>query len=185
MLMSLPRLLLLGVVFLALAAALLWFAGGRPGVPEACLEGNRAMESRDYGTAIDRFIACIDSGELPDELLADAYYALGGASFARGKHLQAVQDYSTAIEIDPNHGWAYNNRCWAYGILRRPEDALRDCNEALRLLPNTPQILDSRALAYWHLGDLDKAAADLNRARQVDASVPTPEVRFKEFEALF
>ena len=185
MLTSLPRLLLLGVLFLVVAAGLLWMSGGRDPVPESCREGSRALEAQDYNAAIDSFLACIDTGELEDDLLADVYYALGGASFAKGKYFQAVQDYSAAIEINPEHAWAYNNRCWTYGLMRRPEDALEDCNEALRRLPNQPEVLDSRALAYWQLGEIEKAKEDLARARQRSTSLPLPEDRIKEFEAMF
>ena len=69
--------------------------------------------------------------------------------------------------------------------MRRAEEALQDCDEALRLLPDQPEILDSRALAYWLLGDKDKARRDLERAHQLDPSVPTWDERFKEFERLF
>ncbi len=182
---GLARLVLYGLVFVAVSAALLWFAVERKQLPEPCLAGNTAMEAGDYSQAIDQYLLCIESGELEDDLLASVYFVLGDAYSAKGNPYQAVEDYGTAIELAPGHAWAYNNRCWTYGLLRRPEDALRDCNEALRLLPNTPQILDSRALAYWQLGELDKARRDLERARQIDATLPMPDARLEEFEALF
>ena len=65
------------------------------------------------------------------------------------------------------------------------EEALLDCDVALRLLPDRPEILDSRALAYWLLGDKEKARQDLERAHQLDSSSPTWEERFREFEEMF
>ena len=46
---------------------------------------------------------------------------------------QAIRDYSEAIRIDPAYAKAYNGRCWAYGLSRRPHEGLKDCNESLRL----------------------------------------------------
>ena len=101
----------------------------------------------------------------------------------RGRPYMTVP--SEAIHLSPNHAWAYNNRCWSYGLLRRAEKALHDCDETLRLLPNQPEILDSHALAYWLLDDKDKARQDLERTHQLDPSSPTWEERFREFEEMF
>ncbi len=54
--------------------------------------------------------------------------------------------------------------------MHRAEEALEDCDEALRLLPDQPEILDSRALAYWLLDDKDKARRDLERRASSQSS---------------
>ena len=54
-----------------------------------------------------------------------------------------------------------------------------------RLSPDEPDILDSQALAYWLLGDQDKARQDLDRARQIEPSFPSWQDRFHEFEGMF
>ena len=184
MLMNLPRLLVYGAILAGLALVLLWYSASQQGLPQPCRDGESALQGGDYSAAIDHLLLCIESGELDDKTLAEVYHVLGQAYFAKGQYFQAIDDWTTAIELVPNHAWSYNNRCWAYGLQRRPEDALKDCNQALRLLPNQPQILDSRAFAHWQLGDFDSARADLARARQVDGKLPTAEERFVEFEAL-
>jgi tetratricopeptide (TPR) repeat protein len=40
------------------------------------------------------------------------------------------------------------------------QQALADCNESLRLVPNDPNALDSRGFAYLKSGQLDAAIAD-------------------------
>ncbi len=69
--------------------------------------------------------------------------------------------------------------------MRRAEEALADCDEALKLLPEQPEMLDSRALAYWLLGEHDKAQQDLEGAWRLDPSRPTWQERFREFERMF
>ncbi len=46
----------------------------------------------------------------------------------------------------------------------RLEEALADCNEALRLAPNDPANLDSRGFTYLKLGRFEQAIADYDAA---------------------
>jgi tetratricopeptide (TPR) repeat protein len=185
MIAHLPKWFLYGLVLTALLAALMLFSVERVMLPEDCQKADSALGDDDYSLAIDHYISCIDSGDLPDRALAAAYHNLASAYSAKGNHYQAIKDYSEAIAFDPAYAWAYNNRCWSYGVLRRAEEALPDCNEALRLLPDQPEMLDSRALVYWLLGEHDKAQQDLELAREITPSLSTWQERFREFEGMF
>jgi len=185
MLPRIQRWLVLGLV---LAGGLLLLSLFKPmslDLPEDCRTADSAMEAQDFDGAIEHYFLCLEGRDLPQPVQAHIFYALGNAYSAKGNHHQAIEDYSEAILLNPDHGWAYNNRCWSRGLLRQSTEALEDCDEALRLLPDRPAILDSRALAYWQLGELDLARQDLARAHEVDPSVPTPEERFQQFEAMF
>ena len=60
---------------------------------------------------------------------------------------------------------AYNERCWIKATLNIAFDtALADCNEGLKLSPNSPAILDSRAFVELRAGSLDAAIADYDAA---------------------
>ncbi len=185
MIANLPKWFLYGLGLTALLAVLMLFLGERVISPGDCQKARSVLGDGDYDLAIDHYISCIDSDELPARALAAAYHNMGSAYFLKGNHYQAIKDYSEAIAIAPGHAWAYNNRCWSYGILRRAEEALPDCDKALRLLPDQPEILDSRALAYWLLDEHDKAQQDLERAREIDPSRPAWQERFREFEGMF
>ena len=137
-------------------------------------KGDYDQAIRDYDEAIR-----IDSQD------ADAYNSRGVAYHGMGDYDQAIRDYDEVIRIDPQDVDAYNNRCWTYGLMRRPDEALRDCNESLRLRPGNVPSLNGRALAYWLRGEPDKARDDLDRAREVDSSLPPWQQRFREFEAMF
>ena len=185
MLAKLPKWFLVGLALIAAAAALLLVFPERPELPEDCLEGDRAFQEGDPDRAIEHYFLCIQSAELPPRVLAHLFFNLGNAYSAKGNQRQAVEDYGEALRLDPEHAWAYNNRCWSLGLLRRPEEALSDCDKALALLPDQPEMLDSRALAYWLLDEPDKARADLEDARRIDASLPSWQDRFREFEGMF
>jgi tetratricopeptide (TPR) repeat protein len=182
---NLPKWFLYSLVLTALLAALMLFSGKKATLPGDCQMADGALSEGDYDLAIDHYIACIDSGDLPNRALAAAYHSLASAYSAKGNHYQAIKDYSEAIALAPTHAWAYNNRCWSYGVLRRGEEALADCDEALKLLPEQPEILDSRALAHWLLDEHAKAQQDLERAWRLDPSRPTWQERFREFEGMF
>jgi tetratricopeptide (TPR) repeat protein len=49
-------------------------------------------------------------------------------------------------------------------ILGRLQEALADCEQSLRMLPNNPYTLDSRALVHLKRGDLDAAISDYDAA---------------------
>ncbi len=182
---KLPKLLFLALGLAAAGLVLLVLTMGRPRLPEDCLSANAAMQAEDYNLAIDHYLLCIETGELPEVAEAAVYYALGQAYSAKGNLHQAIEDYGEAIRLDPGHAWAYNNRCWSQALLRQASAALEDCEAALRLLPDQPEILDSRALAFWLLEERDRARRDLERARQLDPSLPDWQQRFREFEGLF
>lgn len=175
-------------IALALGAAIALFALYRSvptDLPADCIVAGKAMEGEDYDLAIDNYLHCLEAEELPPKLQAWIFLQLGNASSAKENYHQAIEDYSEALSLDPSLGWAYNNRCWSRGLLHQSTEALHDCDEALRLLPDQPEVLDSRALAYWQLGEEVKSRADLTRARAIDPSLPTPEERFGEFEEMF
>lgn len=58
-----------------------------------------------------------------------------------------------------------NDRCWARAMLNQDLDqALADCNSALRITPNDSNILDSRGLVYLRKGEFGNAIDDYQRA---------------------
>lgn len=60
---------------------------------------------------------------------------------------------------------ALNGRCWARAVLKKDLDqALADCDAALKLEPKAPGILNSRGLAHFERGEFDLAIADYTAA---------------------
>jgi tetratricopeptide (TPR) repeat protein len=60
---------------------------------------------------------------------------------------------------------ALNSRCWSLAETNQNLDqALKDCNAALRLQPNTAAFLDSRGLVHLRRGELDRAIKDYDAA---------------------
>ncbi len=182
---QLPRWLLLGLVLTAGITLLVLFSPMTMELPADCKKAESAMEAGDHDRAIEHYFHCLEAGELVSRVEAHVFFNLGNAYSAKDNHHQAIEDYSETLRLDPSHGWAYNNRCWSRGLLRQSTEALRDCDEALKLLPDRPEVLDSRALALWQLGERDRAREDLARAHEIEPSFPTADERLGQFEEMF
>jgi tetratricopeptide (TPR) repeat protein len=180
-----PKWLLFALVLATGVTLLALFRSMTLELPADCMKAQTAMEAGDLNLAIDHYFRCLEAEDLPPAIQAQIFFQLGNAYSAKDDHHQAIEDYSEALRLDPALGWAYNNRCWSRGLLRQSTEALQDCDEAVKRLPDRPEAFDSRALAYWQLGEPGKARADLARARELDPSLPTPDERLREFEEMF
>jgi len=107
----------------------------------------------------------------PRRLLA-RFYHLRGATHRhwgnvnadRAEHEWAVDDFSRAIELDPDYVTAYFNRGVLYWReLRNAYRAIRDMTRVLDLAPHWAEALFNRAMAYQMRGDHEHAMADLEQ----------------------
>ena len=64
---------------------------------------------------------------------------------------------------------AYNNRCLTRGVVGKDlADALRDCDEALKLQPGNIDARDTRGFVYLKLGDFRSRSTTTAASLQVD-----------------
>ncbi|PZQ64935.1 MAG: hypothetical protein DI570_03715 [Phenylobacterium zucineum] len=92
------------------------------------------------------------------EQRATAYIRLNDAAAAR-------RDFQTLRTKANGDGRALNALCWTQTTLGFDlEAALADCDAALKLLPDSPNVLDSRGLALLRLGRLSESVAAYDRA---------------------
>ncbi|MDD1687087.1 response regulator [Methanoregula sp.] len=66
-------------------------------------------------------------------------------SFREGKYDEAIPLFTRAIETDPAFAFAWHDRGVCFRELGRDEEALRDFNQAAKLLPDDEEVLFSRA----------------------------------------
>lgn len=151
---------------------------------EACYRGSAAQQHGQHQLAISFYNECVAWSELPPDTLAVVLANRATSRLQIEDLAGALRDYNAAIEADPARAASYNGRCWTYALLRRTQEALADCEESLRLAPDVPDTLDSRALVFWLSSRDELARADLERARALDASFPPWQARFKDFEKL-
>ncbi len=88
----------------------------------------------------------------------------------------AVIEYSKWIDSHPRDNarmpGALHSRCRSRALSGQElEQALIDCNAAIRMRPNTAQFLDSRGLVYLRQSNYDKAIADYDAALQLQPRI--------------
>ena len=113
--------------------------------------------------------------------LAAAIYVLGTPLFAQTNEDWALclgRDFAspdlpikgctaviqTGRQVLRNLATAYNNRGVAYRLEAKYEEAIRDFDEAIRLVPDDAHAFNNRGVAYRNMGNFDRAVADYDRA---------------------
>jgi tetratricopeptide (TPR) repeat protein len=102
--------------------------------------------------------------------------AMGELYENAGQHAAAVAQYSKWIDArsrdDVHMSEAMNLRCWARAQWGQElDEALADCNTALRLRPDTAAYFGSRGLVYLRRSNYDKAIADYDAALRLQPNL--------------
>jgi tetratricopeptide (TPR) repeat protein len=106
---------------------------------------------------------------------ADEYFIAGfnklvdpGANVAEGKRL-AIQNFSKAIQLNPQYALAYLNRATAYKQVQEFQKSLVDYNQVISLNPKFSVAYYNRALLkQTKLNDMQGALADYNQAISIN-----------------
>ena len=107
--------------------------------------------------------------------LAGIFYNQGTKNAKKGNLAQAIDDFTTAIEIKPDDIMAYNNRGSAYAKQGDYIQAISDFSKAIGINSNDPVAYHNRAVAYYCLKQYDQAWGDVNMVKEIGATV-NPEV---------
>lgn len=81
---------------------------------------------------------------------------------------QVVEEYSKAIEIEPNYFYAYCSRGSVYDALDKPGESLKDYEKSIWLNPNYADSYIGRGKAHKDLNQLDNAIEDFTNAIKLD-----------------
>ncbi|XP_010171636.2 golgin subfamily A member 6-like protein 22 [Antrostomus carolinensis] len=98
----------------------------------------------------------------------EAFHALRA-----GELHKAVELFTDAIRFCPELAVLYVSRASVYLRLRKPIAAIRDCDKAIKINPDSPQPYHWRGKAFQLLGHWHKAARDLELACQLGGNEDT------------
>ena len=140
---------------------------------------------------IDENIATLNEVIKKDASASDAYVKRGAARVisyaytsalrtdAEGLLEQAVEDFTTAIDLDPSNASAYIGRGEAYDQWKQKDVAFQDYEAAIKLLdeslgrdPRSVDALANRAYAYSGMDEYDEVIQDLDAAIELDPRNP-------------
>jgi small glutamine-rich tetratricopeptide repeat-containing protein alpha len=99
---------------------------------------------------------------------AEEYKNLGNQKLSAHQYQEAVDNYSKAIEFDPNNAIYYANRAAAYSHLNKHQLAIDDCNSAIAKNPNYGKAYSRLGLANFSLGKYAEAVTNYKRALELD-----------------
>jgi tetratricopeptide (TPR) repeat protein len=81
---------------------------------------------------------------------------------------QAIEDYSKAIELNPQYADAYSNRGNAYYDKRNYDQAIEDYSKAIELNPQYAIAYYNRGNAYYNKRNYDQAIEDYSKAIELN-----------------
>ena len=109
-------------------------------------EGEDSRRRGDYSAAIESFNSIVDlaieDGPERNLLLVHAYTCRGAAFAEQERYDDAIDDFSRAIHVNPEHSLGYYNRAMAWEAKGNAEQALDDYT---RLLNIDPEFADAKS----------------------------------------
>jgi tetratricopeptide (TPR) repeat protein len=113
----------------------------------------------------------LDNSIQLDAARASSFTMRGTTQLRLGKIDAALEDDTQAIVLSKQpheQSLAYNDRCWARAVANRELDAaLADCNEALKLYPESWAARNSRGFVQFRMGKYKEAISDYYAATAV------------------
>jgi tetratricopeptide (TPR) repeat protein len=99
---------------------------------------------------------------------SQAYYVRALALLVDGDFQGALDDLSTAAQLDPENPDAYVLQADIYSALGETEQALANYDAAIEIDPDNADYYYNRGLIYYNTGDLEAALEDYNAAIEID-----------------
>ncbi|MFH1489078.1 MAG: tetratricopeptide repeat protein [Pseudomonadota bacterium] len=100
------------------------------------------------------------------------HFNLGLLYHKNHKLNEALEEYKTALAVDPLNVQAHNNIGMVYKDLRRLDEAVVHYQKALSINPTYEKAHHNLAVAYYLNGDLEKGILEYQLAMDIDPSNP-------------
>ena len=131
---------------------------------DTLVAGTAAIDADDNEKAREMFTTLLGEDELDDMWRAKASDWRGYLAALDGRLDEALPDFDTAVELEPDSAEYRIDRGRTLARSGRYEDALADLDRAIALDPENSVAFVVRAETHQVAGRLDKAAADVGRA---------------------
>ena len=112
---------------------------------------------------------------------AEEYKKLGNDAFLAKNYETAIENFTRAIEIDPNNHVYFSNRSGCYASLNIWQKALEDGEASIRINPSFVKGYSRVGLALFKLGKHEEATSVIDKGLELD---PNNELLRKDKEAI-
>jgi tetratricopeptide (TPR) repeat protein len=98
-----------------------------------------------------------------DPCYADAISVLAILLQISGRNSESAALYQRLLELEPDNVIAINNLAWIISEVQgKHQQALEIANRGLKIAPKYCDLIDTRGVIYYRLGEFDKAVSDFN-----------------------
>lgn len=164
------------------AAGLIWLAGcattsmpDNPFVKLSDTFGSQASADKTDGDVTGSVETKADSPPATTELLGDDAnddLSIGKKYFRQGSYGLAERHFRKAVELHPRDAESWVGLAAAYDRLRRFDLADRAYQQAIKLIGETPEVMNNRGFSYMLRGDYRHARTMLLAAQAKDPKSP-------------
>ncbi len=124
-------------------------------------------EKKDLDRALHDFDVAVRLSRLHStslHLRSAIFCGRGVAWAAKREYERAIDDYSSAIELDPRNVVARQDRAFVWSAEKQYDKAIVDLDEAIRLRPDDAVLYFDRGRVWHQRGEFDKAIDDFSEA---------------------
>ena len=109
--------------------------------------------------------------------IGDKLHNSGAVKHKEGDYQGAIDDYTKAIELDPQYADAYNNRGTSKGRLKDYQGAIADLTKTIEINPQYVDAYLNRGVARELVNDLEGACNDWRKAAGLGLREPAEWVK--------
>ncbi len=135
---------------------------------KTALEGADALKSKNFDKAVELFRKATEMDHKYAPNLSVALQQRAFASSSEHKYKQAIEDYSSALDVTPGNSSIYEGRAYAEMMMEDYDSALKDYTKLIKLKPNEVGHYLRRSYIYEVKKDIPKAMADCTKVLKLD-----------------
>ena len=120
----------------------------------------------------------------PNDEKLTTLLAEGSAAVNNNQLTEAINIFTTVIELDPNWAEAWNKRATVFYLVGQFQKSQDDIDKVLNLEKRHFGALAGQGLVNIQLKNFEKAIKSYQKALEIYPSMRSPEIMIKEIEAL-
>ena len=120
----------------------------------------------------------------PNDEKLTSLLAEGSAAVNNNQLTEAINIFTTVIELDPNWAEAWNKRATVFYLVGQFQKSQDDIDKVLNLEKRHFGALAGQGLVNIQLKNFEKAIKSYQKALEIYPSMRSPEIMIKEIEAL-
>ena len=130
--------------------------------------GRKALQSKDYRSAIDLLKRAVDG----DGNLKEGWYDLGQAYAGANNHAEAIRAFQKQVELDPNHKSANGDLAMEFQQSGRSDEAIAAYRKQLEIVPFEKSAHKNLGMLLSQMGRDSDARTELETAVSIPPDDP-------------